>query len=1054
MSKTHKQIYLILASLLLNSCSTDAQEPRNNRASEEQMSQQNGSKQFSKYSPSESVWVADKDYPTEDFSEPAGDLPKQSIYVVFNPRTHLLDHYIDNTPPPRIELNSWKMDFIAGELALDRMDLPEARIMFEMALKEAEKSKDSAALSQKAFTEVRLGFINRKTGDTSKAIELYKQAIDDLSSNHKKSYTRNEATALDVAYRELALISWKQKNLIEAESYLRKRVAVAKSQCGEIGPTVATTENELANALFYQKKFKDADELYKQCLIVAQRFKSDTDHTLQASWNMANCRFSLHKYADALELYKKLQRSDKEIQACQIELEKLPESQRKITDLPPPSGDEKVCQQLLSSARTCMNSDRAWDAKSLLSAAEAEIKDTKLFALQAKVSLAQAEMSMEQGDYQTALQACQIVIAKPGANSDLKFERSLARGELFICQMATQNYSDAAETLKSLQAEADQKTWAQLIQPINALYAKRQLYNCPESAINLLKTVCDQCIASSADKSMQKARALYNLAHTYQLDRTKPDLATATYEQALAMAAAANDRDEAFIDKMESDLGMAYMARQRYKESELHLSKALAYAEKNPGDENRLLRNALSSMSALYNNWKQADKEEEYYRRGMALNDSIPSFRKGQRLSDLINLSRMSTARGEYKKTEAYLEEAITLGADSSQINSISQDLLRLYQRFGMYEKIASLYLKQAEQVNGKERLRYLYLAAENEFKAGNIQAAEKQIREVIDSLEQSKQTKDRDYGCYYEEPRYSSCLFMLGNCLLDGENNYDKAIVVFDKFEKSFQDAPGGPESRPVANRPVTAQARVPDIEELVNLLICSDAIGNKERSASYRERLKERITAAQQGQLAVGGNTSIARAIELIEKNKRVRADEIALMEAVPKALHKPGQYSGRSDGAELLERAIILRKQSNAVAEVKSDLETACQIYLDNRNFEKGEPTSYHLLEYLKQHAANKQELASAELNYAACLCERGYFSEAKKLLLALLAEMNKLPAEKHLQLYLKLAQCSKYMNENADAIKYTEQALKIAPESTQAHSDALAELQSLKQNVKKP
>jgi tetratricopeptide (TPR) repeat protein len=844
-------------------------------------------------------------------------------------------------------------------------------------------------------------------------------------------------------------------------------VNLAKLQCGEIGPSVASAENELANALFYQKKFKEADELYKRAFIVAQRFKKDTDHTLQASWNLANCRFAEQQYADALELYKNLQRAEKEIQACQTELDKLPQSQRKAKDIPAASGDPEICKQLINAAIICMKSDRSWDAKSVLEAAETELSGNKQPALQAQVLLAKAELAMNGGDYKKAAESCQSAIEKAGRDPKLKAVRAAAQAQLLLSQFGTQNYDAAAETYKALQANADQQTWEQLIDPLNQLFSKRRLYNCPENAISLLKTVCEQCIKTAPEKSLMKARAQYNLAHTYQLDRAKTDLAGAAYLQALATAASAPvseghtrgvpvfaDRDS-LIFQIESDLGMAYMFNQQFKESEEQLSKALAYAEKNPGQENRRLRNAISSMSALYNNAKQPEKEEAYYLRGMALDDSPPSFRKSKRISDLSNLCRMSTARGDYKSTEARLEEAISLGADSGQLQSISQDLLRLYQRFGLYDKIAALYLKQAQALNGTERLRNLYLASEAEFKGGKFQDAEKQIREVIDALEQSNQAKDKDFGCYYQEPRYSRCLFLLGNCLLDGENNYDKAIVVFDKFSKHYEQPGGGPECRPVANPSLAPQARVPEVEELVNMLICCNGIGNKERASTFRDQLKARLTQNRQAPQSNDNQQAIiSKAVELIDKSKLSRVEEISLMELVPKALHTPGQYSGRSDGAELLERAIVLRKKNNSLAEIKDDYRALCSIYIDNRNFDLGEPAAYLNLDYLKQHGGSKQDLSIAELNYAGCLTERGYFNEGKKMLLGLLANSSSLETAKQFELYGKLSLCSKYLKEFPEAIKYSEQALKFAGEGTQNQATVLAELNSLKQNVKKP
>ena len=138
-------------------------------------------------------------------ANPNANLPSQSTFTVSNNRSHLIDHYLDNGKLTQIPLTSWKYDFIAGELALDALDLPEAGKMFQMSLAEAKREPAAVAKGHQALSNVRLALIARKNGNLGEAERLYKESLpiltDNLDENDK---------AVDIALHELALIAWKQ----------------------------------------------------------------------------------------------------------------------------------------------------------------------------------------------------------------------------------------------------------------------------------------------------------------------------------------------------------------------------------------------------------------------------------------------------------------------------------------------------------------------------------------------------------------------------------------------------------------------------------------------------------------------------------------------------------------------------------------------------------------------------------------------------------------------------------------------------------------------------
>lgn len=1039
-----RQLALLFAALAaLSACSTSRGQTVNsdNQPGVAQPVADSGAG-VSKYSPQQHVWTSDPDRKGEEIRSSDPQLPKQYDYTSPNPRSSLIDHYIDNTPPEHIPLINWKFDFIAGELALDALDMQEAERCFRLSLLEAGKEKGDAAVIHRTMTNVRLAYIARKNNDLVGAERLYADALPVLQRDPVEN-----AKALHVALSELALICWKQQRFADAQKYLEEHLKAAKAETGAISVPVASAMNELANCLFYQKKFSEADKLYMQGLVITDRFTEDSSASPTAANNLANCRLMEQRYADALALYNRAgeRRYVKEkIELCEQELAKLPASKRVPRDIPPPIGNADIWREFMEAGKDDLAHDRNWYAQRVLKAALQEAHALKKPAFVAETNLALADRDFQEGQFSNAIASYKQAL---GAGEALPASVvASAHARFLLCQLTQKDYSGAAKSLKvAKSAPPAAGVWRGLTPIIHSLFVKRRLSSSnDESFVDLLDTVCEQCVAQAPPKTNEKAIALANRAQVLSLGR-RMQHAEPLFQEALTTAQHAVPKDDELIAAIETQYGVMCMTDTQFKKGEPLLLAALAYRENHPGKDNEKLREQIYWVQCLYNNWRRPDDEEVYYKRLMAVRPAtIPSFQSRESVSDLSNLARINMARCDYESAAKYLEESQRLQAADRNTGSSGdsfRDLVTCYQTLGDYKNLERTYDRATNipGANPSDRavMQNNYLAAKAAFNNGDYTESATRVGLVLSTMERMGERADKDFGCYAEEPRITACFTLLGNCILDGERNYDKAISVFDKGLKSNQ-CDTGTERRTVPGIGGAAPKVYLTAEQLVNMLICTDAIGNVARADEYRKELKRRVTMAggtPAQQESVVRDADHIKAVALIDKSKRSRAEEIELMEFVPKAAPKTLLASTNADDlCALLQRAIVLRIKSgdaNKNEAIADDYAQLVMIALSSSSrYSLALPAALQQLRWLSSNGGTPQQIALARIDYADALKEAGHWTIAKRTYLAVLPTFSPLPTTEQFRLYKNIVFCCDMLEEYEDSLKYSKDALKLA------------------------
>ena len=534
---------------------------------------------------------------------------------------------------------------------------------------------------------------------------------------------------------------------------------------------------------------------------MSQRFtKENNRSSVVASYNLANCRFAEKRYADALALYQGMAaRRDmaQRIQVCESAVSSMPEADRKAKDLPPEIGDVAVWKELIASGKTSLANNRIADAKAILDAALAEataIGPTDSRVAETKIVL--GDLSFQQGNTSQAqdlYEQANLALPKDGH----------ALAQLALCQLSSQQYTQAADTLKRLNAVADKATWIALIPTIDTLFDGRRFRGSDKQLVDLLSSICQNCVkATDSKNNMLRATALANLARTYQIERDT-DKAAPLIQQAVQIAEKSPDKDEAQLFRLHRDAGMIYLTAEQFNLAEPQFKQAFALAQNNPGKDSRTLRQAIGYMKALYSKWRRPDQEEIYLKQEIALsqmNDS-KSLLELSGPAQLVDLSKISREKGDFDQAAQYLEQAIKMKTDRRGSQSEMRELISMYEECGRWDKLQALH-EQLAAMSGDplgQQARQEIFAPQCAAKQGKYDSAVNGLEGMIAGMESTKENRDKFFGCYYTEPRYTSCVHLLGNCVLDGSGNYDKAITIYDKGISAEKQQVGGPECRPI---------------------------------------------------------------------------------------------------------------------------------------------------------------------------------------------------------------------------------------------------------------
>ena len=1021
---------------------------------------------LSKYSPRTSRWVGD-DYKAESLTNPGTDLPQQSSYTVPNPRTHLLQTYIDSSETPEfLPLNGWENTFRAGELALDSLDIPEADKMFRLAESEASKEPEPDRSEHRALTTARQALIARKNGDAGLSKRLYGEALAFFEKQPDKY-----GNPMDVILHELALIPWKQNQISESENYLRRRLTVREQQHGRCSLSAGSAMNDLGNCLYYEKKFAEADKLYLQALIIAQRFKDEADDTVFASYNLANCRYAEGAFADALALYAKSNAgSMKEVQEriarCNQEIAVLPASKRQAKNLPPPAGDPKIWRMLADEVKDDIQTHREWDTRAAFSAALAEAlpfgktdeRYGETLALGGDFSFARGDLRDARNNYE---QAQPILVHAKSISGKAAAIHCVQR--LLLCELYTNTDTNVSKTLASLKSiigGARSATWSNLNNDIDDMFVARRFNAIGQPLIGVLQDITVQVKLADGSNSASYATSLANLARGYAQSATVRDTgkAESLYIQAIQILDKLSKKDESAIGRWSKEVGQLYVYDGNYAEAEPLLKRSLAIAERQPGVNNRELAAAVRDLKYLYSRWDKPEEQEKLLNQELSLRGR-QSARQNRydEINRLTELADIAQKRENYQAAANYFEQIIQLKSKqpNADLSGEIRTLLPLYERVGTWDKVEALHRESMVALSGKSGsdqavFQEMYSAGLAAFKQGNYDNCATTLQQLIVKMEAMHATKDKDYGCYYEEPRYSVCLKLLGNCKLDGFNRYDEAAKLYQRsLEAMSQGQNRGPAERdgPASDNRVrgtgTPVILALNNEQQLDFVICYDHIGDKANGDKYRQQLIENINRLNEQYARnhqARKDAAVTECVKLLNKTQRSKAEEIKLMELVSKSLHSPSVYSGNVEGAELLNRVIAWK---TAVAgrlnpALKEDLQELSQQYIDARQFDQAEPGVLQLLEVLKAAHATDAEKSIAENYYGDIFKERGRYSAAiAHYRSALSGAVSHSVAA--IPILTNIAYCFQSLDQYDQASKYLKEALALAASNLELQRD---------------
>lgn len=386
-------------------------------------------------------------------------------------------------------------------------------------------------------------------------------------------------------------------------------------------------------------------------------------------------------------------------------------------------------------------------------------------------------------------------------------------------------------------------------------------------------------------------------------------------------------------------------------------------------------------------------------------------------------LSLIEQEKGNWQKAADLLELGLEAKLDPHEKVPLIEDVIASYVHIGRWDRMETFHKQLASMQRptsiGASR-QHQFLAAICQLRQAKYSDANKLLEDLIAEAEKHKDDKNSDVDYLKSDPSYAECLSQLGNSLLDGSSSYDKALALYDKSIKA-------------ANAPRLS------MEAVLNLLICCDASGNKDRADKYRAELKQKISDLRVygSKYDAGSSSALAQAMTLIDKSKRSRAEEVRLMELIPRSVifDPPLSSDARSrDNDVLLIRAISIRKQRKETQKLLDDYGSLCKLLLANG---QGGPKSgaeefcWLRLNALRDSNAPKTAIALAEGDFASALqgCYRfasasQYYKQSLPIILA---------GEKSgaIEVLLNLAQCLQKQDRSSEAITFLEKALTLAP-----------------------
>lgn len=317
------------------------------------------------------------------------------------------------------------------------------------------------------------------------------------------------------------------------------------------------------------------------------------------------------------------------------------------------------------------------------------------------------------------------------------------------------------------------------------------------------------------------ATSMYSLGTAlYYQGKTKE--AERLYRQSLALQRAYNPRGTDAIVKSITALALLLERSQRFEESERLYREALATARRYFGPNHPTLANILDPLAQLLTNTGRFKEAEGMHREALAITQRSVGADHPNIIPRIYNLGFLLSFQGRDAEAEQMFRQALErsrriLGEEHEYSLVIGGNLARLLSKEKKHDQALQLVSNvqaRAQSVLGERHAITIGLKRHRAyilFQGGNVGAAEQQIREVIDLLNQSTTADPLER---------EAAKSLLADCL-----------VARGKFAEAEPLAVGWYKAAPPRETPVALQ-------KLVDLYT---RWGKPEKAAEYRKLLAD---------------------------------------------------------------------------------------------------------------------------------------------------------------------------------------------------------------------
>ncbi len=449
----------------------------------------------------------------------------------------------------------------------------------------------------------------------------------------------------------------KDENAIELAQQALEKLKHAEEEFGPEHWRVAVALNNLASAYKDQKRYDEAEPLFKRSLAILEKIEGP-EHTIVAAGidHLANLYKSQGRYDETEPLYK-----------------------RSIAILEKTRGPDHpdVARTLNSLALIYYRFDRYAEAAPLLERAlaiqEKSFPPDHHNVVRGIENL--AGLYKAQGRY---------------AEAETLFERSLAIRE---------------KTLGS--------DHPGLVRDLKDLAETRQLRGGHIEAERLYKRALAITEETHGPDHPDLARTFYSLAELYT-DQGRRAEAEPLYKRVLEITEKVHGPEHVNMATALNALGSIYFLQGHYAKAEPLFRRALAIREKAPSPNHRGVSESLINLAVTYSRQARYPEAEPLYERALEMDEKILGPSHPDVATSLNRLAGLRKNQGRYLEAEPLLRRSLAiredaLGPDHPDVGKSLDDLARLYARQGRYEDAEPLFkraLAIREKSLGPEHLK------------------------------------------------------------------------------------------------------------------------------------------------------------------------------------------------------------------------------------------------------------------------------------------------------------------------------------------------------------